>query len=144
MALRVNLHIPTVKTNWQEALVTVQLEGLLWRVHLKNFQMLSMEKVLKQMQKHIGTGVDSCHCLAYFAVLSLSLSRTTMFYYMIMLELFIYVDRSFDESTWGAFDDNDDVDSVWGFKPTHSKVNQNFLSTWNVSDIYVIVFSKQK
>ncbi|XP_030527327.1 epidermal growth factor receptor substrate 15 isoform X1 [Rhodamnia argentea] len=23
--------------------------------------------------------------------------------------------RSFDESTWGAFDNNDDVDSVWGF-----------------------------
>ena len=82
MALRVNLHIPTVKTNWQEALVTVQLEGLLWRVHLKNFQMLSMEKVLKQMQKHIGTGVDSCHCLAYFAVLSLSL---TLSYYHVLL-----------------------------------------------------------
>ncbi|KAF1893931.1 hypothetical protein Lal_00002482 [Lupinus albus] len=26
--------------------------------------------------------------------------------------------RSFDESTWGAFDNNDDVDSVWGFNPT--------------------------
>ncbi|RDX99916.1 EH domain-containing protein 2, partial [Mucuna pruriens] len=25
--------------------------------------------------------------------------------------------RSFDESTWGAFDNNDDVDSVWGFNP---------------------------
>ncbi|KAF4370495.1 hypothetical protein G4B88_005216 [Cannabis sativa] len=23
--------------------------------------------------------------------------------------------RSFDESTWGAFDNNDDVDSIWGF-----------------------------
>ncbi|KAK7283462.1 hypothetical protein RIF29_12997 [Crotalaria pallida] len=26
--------------------------------------------------------------------------------------------RSFDESTWGAFDNNDDVDSVWGFNTT--------------------------
>ncbi|KAK7815432.1 eh domain-containing protein 2 [Quercus suber] len=29
--------------------------------------------------------------------------------------------RSFDESTWGAFDNNDDVDSVWGFNPNHTK-----------------------
>ncbi|XP_059460128.1 actin cytoskeleton-regulatory complex protein pan1-like isoform X1 [Corylus avellana] len=29
--------------------------------------------------------------------------------------------RSFDESTWGAFDNNDDVDSVWGFNPSHTK-----------------------
>lgn len=26
-------------------------------------------------------------------------------------------DKSFDESTWGTFDANDDVDSVWGFNP---------------------------
>lgn len=29
--------------------------------------------------------------------------------------------RSFDESTWGAFDNNDDVDSVWGFNTMHPK-----------------------
>ncbi|XP_030446776.1 uncharacterized protein LOC115669790 [Syzygium oleosum] len=29
--------------------------------------------------------------------------------------------RSFDESTWGAFDNNDDVDSVWGFSTKDSK-----------------------
>ncbi|XP_022982307.1 epidermal growth factor receptor substrate 15-like 1 isoform X1 [Cucurbita maxima] len=29
--------------------------------------------------------------------------------------------RSFDESTWGAFDNNDDVDSVWGIKPVNTK-----------------------
>ncbi|KAJ6708612.1 EH DOMAIN [Salix koriyanagi] len=29
--------------------------------------------------------------------------------------------RSFDESTWGAFDANDDVDSVWGFNPAGNK-----------------------
>lgn len=34
--------------------------------------------------------------------------------------------RSFDESTWGAFDNNDDVDSVWGFNPAKAKVNPNF------------------
>ncbi|XP_044474870.1 epidermal growth factor receptor substrate 15 isoform X2 [Mangifera indica] len=28
--------------------------------------------------------------------------------------------RSFDDSTWGAFDNNDDVDSVWGFNPKGS------------------------
>lgn len=36
--------------------------------------------------------------------------------------------RSFDESTWGgAFDTNDDVDSVWGFNTVKTKVNSNFL-----------------
>ncbi|KAG7024095.1 hypothetical protein SDJN02_12908, partial [Cucurbita argyrosperma subsp. argyrosperma] len=29
--------------------------------------------------------------------------------------------RSFDESAWGAFDNNDDVDSVWGIKPVNTK-----------------------
>ncbi|XP_061372845.1 uncharacterized protein LOC133315266 [Gastrolobium bilobum] len=29
--------------------------------------------------------------------------------------------RSFDESTWGAFDNNDDVDSVWGFNTVNTK-----------------------
>ncbi|GAV88144.1 efhand_3 domain-containing protein/EF_hand_3 domain-containing protein [Cephalotus follicularis] len=28
---------------------------------------------------------------------------------------------SFDESTWGAFDNNDDIDSVWGFNPANTK-----------------------
>ncbi|KAK7311026.1 hypothetical protein RJT34_08883 [Clitoria ternatea] len=32
--------------------------------------------------------------------------------------------RSFDESTWGAFDNNDDVDSVWGFKTKDSDFEQ--------------------
>ncbi|KAF8406718.1 hypothetical protein HHK36_008810 [Tetracentron sinense] len=30
-------------------------------------------------------------------------------------------DKSFDESTWGAFDTNDDTDSVWGFNPVSTK-----------------------
>ncbi|XP_034929876.1 uncharacterized protein [Populus alba] len=29
--------------------------------------------------------------------------------------------HSFDDSTWGAFDTNDDVDSVWGFNPAGNK-----------------------
>ncbi|KDP36775.1 hypothetical protein JCGZ_08066 [Jatropha curcas] len=29
--------------------------------------------------------------------------------------------RSFDESTWGAFDTHDDTDSVWGFNPASTK-----------------------
>ncbi|XP_027905267.1 epidermal growth factor receptor substrate 15 isoform X2 [Vigna unguiculata] len=32
--------------------------------------------------------------------------------------------HSFDESTWGAFDNNDDVDSVWGFKTKDSDFEQ--------------------
>ncbi|KAB5557786.1 hypothetical protein DKX38_008695 [Salix brachista] len=32
--------------------------------------------------------------------------------------------RSFDESIWGAFDTNDDVDSVWGFNPTGNKLTE--------------------
>ncbi|XP_057502864.1 uncharacterized protein LOC130786579 isoform X1 [Actinidia eriantha] len=28
---------------------------------------------------------------------------------------------SFDDSTWGTFDNNDDTDSVWGFNPGYSK-----------------------
>lgn len=36
--------------------------------------------------------------------------------YLVIVTLLIYGNRSFDESTWGAFDNNDDVDSVWGFK----------------------------
>lgn len=38
--------------------------------------------------------------------------------------LLINGNRSFDESTWGAFDNNDDVDSVWGFNTT--KVTHSF------------------
>ncbi|WJX42354.1 hypothetical protein P8452_29599 [Trifolium repens] len=32
--------------------------------------------------------------------------------------------RSFDESTWGAFDNNDDVDSVWGFNTKDSDLEK--------------------
>ncbi|KAL3593092.1 hypothetical protein D5086_011732 [Populus alba] len=31
--------------------------------------------------------------------------------------------RSFEESIWGAFDTNDDMDSVWGFNPAGNKVS---------------------
>ncbi|KAK3010620.1 hypothetical protein RJ639_012323 [Escallonia herrerae] len=31
------------------------------------------------------------------------------------------IQRSFDEPTWGTFDTNDDIDSVWGFNPTNAK-----------------------
>ncbi|KAJ6399755.1 hypothetical protein OIU77_020331 [Salix suchowensis] len=37
------------------------------------------------------------------------------------IEADIDTHRSFDESIWGAFDTNDDVDSVWGFNPTGNK-----------------------
>ena len=42
-------------------------------------------------------------------------------------ELYIFGNRSFDDSTWGAFDTNDDVDSVWGFNPAGNKVSPVFL-----------------
>lgn len=36
---------------------------------------------------------------------------------------YISCNRSFDESTWGAFDTQDDTDSVWGFNPASTKVS---------------------
>ncbi|KAL5778380.1 hypothetical protein ACOSP7_011306 [Xanthoceras sorbifolium] len=41
--------------------------------------------------------------------------------------------RSFDESTWGAFDNNDDVDSVWGFntKGSDSDKHGDFFGSSN-------------
>ncbi|KAL6180834.1 hypothetical protein ACLB2K_047493 [Fragaria x ananassa] len=41
---------------------------------------------------------------------------------------------SFDESTWGAFDNNDDIDSVWGFnadkgKDSDSEKHQDFFGS---------------
>ena len=71
-----------------------------------------------------------CSLLCSFLSLSLSLSLSLViivFYFIMTLKLFIYGNRSFDESTWGAFDNNDDVDSVWGFNPNHTKVSQSFL-----------------
>lgn len=41
--------------------------------------------------------------------------------HLVIVMSLIYGNRSFDESTWGAFDNNDDVDSVWGFN-TKTKV----------------------
>lgn len=40
--------------------------------------------------------------------------------HVVIMMLLIYGNRSFDESTWGAFDNNDDVDSIWGAKVTHT------------------------
>lgn len=40
------------------------------------------------------------------------------------------VDKSFDEPTWGTFDTNDDVDSVWGF---------NTVSTSKVCQFYTML-----
>lgn len=38
-------------------------------------------------------------------------------------DLKISLRRSFDESTWGAFDNNDDADSVWGFNAIKTNVS---------------------
>ncbi|GAA0161713.1 membrane traffic protein [Lithospermum erythrorhizon] len=38
--------------------------------------------------------------------------------------------RSFDDSTWGTFDNNDDIDSVWGFNvkdPDHDKDDEKYF-----------------
>lgn len=43
---------------------------------------------------------------------------------MLTLDLILSGSRSFDESAWGTFDNNDDIDSVWGFDPNNSKVSQ--------------------
>lgn len=48
---------------------------------------------------------------------------------LVNVMLLICGNRSFDESTWGAFDNNDDVDSVWGFntKVTCAILAFNFI-----------------
>lgn len=52
---------------------------------------------------------------------------------LVVLNLFI--NRSFDDSTWGAFDNNDDVDSAWGFNP---KVSLDFLISISYhTEIYI-------
>lgn len=48
-----------------------------------------------------------------------------MFICLLLFVKIIFLDRSFDESTWGAFENNDDTDSVWGFNPVKTKVNQD-------------------
>jgi hypothetical protein len=104
----------------QEAPAIAHLEGIQQRVLLKSSQLLILKKVPKQMQKHIGNlffvfSFDhevlvyaSCH--HFFT--SVSVDFNVVYFVIVML---IYGNRSFDESTWGAFDNNDDVDSVWGF-----------------------------
>lgn len=52
-------------------------------------------------------------------------------------DVIIYGNRSFDESTWGAFDNNDDVDSVWGFK-TKVTLSTHSFKFCDVQDINVI------
>lgn len=46
--------------------------------------------------------------------------------HLVIVMLLIYGSRSFDESTWGAFDNNDDVDSVWGFNTKVTRVMLSF------------------
>lgn len=67
-----------------------------------------MVKIPKQMEKHMGRcSYNSLHA-NFFA--------TADWYYVFSGH------RSFDESTWGAFDNNDDIDSVWGFNADKGKV----------------------
>ncbi|OVA00637.1 EPS15 homology (EH) [Macleaya cordata] len=51
-------------------------------------------------------------------------------------ESMISGDKSFDEHTWGTFDNNDDTDSVWGFNPTKdSDHDRNKDSFFGSSDL---------
>lgn len=39
----------------------------------------------------------------------------------------VFGDKTFDELAWGTFDNNDDIDSVWGFNAASStKVSECF------------------
>ena len=93
--------------------------------------MLILEKVSKQMQKHTGNlffffflyqgcvfgkGVDLSISIFYVSAM-----HSFHCEHLVIVMSLIYGNRSFDESTWGAFDNNDDVDSVWGFN-TKTKV----------------------
>ncbi|KAL0366496.1 UNVERIFIED_CONTAM: hypothetical protein Sradi_3539700 [Sesamum radiatum] len=44
------------------------------------------------------------------------------------------IHRSFDEPTWSSFDNNDDIDSVWGFNvkdPDHGKHEEKYFFSSN-------------
>lgn len=71
MPLRMNLHSSTVKMNMCEALMVVQLEGHLLRVHPKSFQTDIMVKIMKLIQKRIGKWFD-CLLFHFFCKLLLT------------------------------------------------------------------------
>lgn len=48
-----------------------------------------------------------------FSFQIINLSCETLKYFIFLSIFFDH--RSFDEPNWGDFDNNDDVDSVWGF-----------------------------
>lgn len=99
--------------------------------------MLILKKVLKQMQKRIGNlfsffGHEGCvgggdifiwWLIGLFPFFLFLPSMALTVRHLVIVMLLIYGSRSFDESTWGAFDNNDDVDSVWGFN-TKTKVSR--------------------
>lgn len=39
------------------------------------------------------------------------------------------LNRNFDDQGWGTFDNNDDVDSVWGFNNDTTKVSSVLISS---------------
>ncbi|XP_028053348.1 uncharacterized protein LOC114257757 isoform X2 [Camellia sinensis] len=45
--------------------------------------------------------------------------------------------HSFDEPSWGTFDNNDDVDSVWGFNPSNPKVSLALLDAHFCPSLYL-------
>lgn len=42
---------------------------------------------------------------------------------IVMVLILSFMDRGFDEPSFGSFDNNDDVDSIWGFNPVNTKVS---------------------
>lgn len=59
-------------------------------------------------------GIDLC-LLSFYVISLFPQCMVLNVLHLVNVMLLIYGNRSFDESTWGAFDNNDDVDSVWGF-----------------------------
>lgn len=83
-----------------------------------NFQML----VLKKVRRHIGN-----NGFVFFMLLT-SCSSFIHSSFLCYGSMFISCIRSFNESAWGGtFDNNDDVDSVWGIKPVNTKVSLDIL-----------------
>lgn len=50
----------------------------------------------------------------------------------------LFVDRSFDEPSFGSFDNNDDADSIWGFNPVNTKVSLSKVLARHIGDSEIV------
>lgn len=117
---RVNQHIAIAKMNPRKAQQVVQPDKLHLIAHLA-IQMTISKRVLTQTRRLTG--------LVYILM---DMRISYQFFFLISCPVFweflscILLCRSFDEPTWGTFDNNDDTDSVWGFSSMNAKVRRPF------------------